>query len=236
VSEEQRPPDPLTILREGDIALKGRLPWASNATFLVDLCHDGHEGVGVYKPRRGERPLWDFPSGLDRREVAAWELSAALGWDLVPPTVIRDGPYGPGSVQWFVSADFEEHYFTLVEDERHHSALRAICAFDLLANNTDRKSGHCLLGEDGRLWAIDHGLCFHADFKLRTVIWDFGGEPVPDELLGGIATIAAGLPAPLAANLDRDEQDALLDRAEALLRSPVFPVDRSGRRYPWPLV
>ena len=235
--EDERPPDPLRLLREGELAVRGRLPWASNATFIVDICLDGHEGVGVYKPRRGERPLWDFPPGLDRREVAAWELSEALGWGVVPPTVIRDGPLGPGSIQWFVEADFEQHYFTLVEDERHHDALRTICAFDLLANNTDRKSGHCLLGLDGRIWAIDNGLCFHEDFKLRTVIWEFGGEPIPPGARRDAADLVGrGLPPSLAELLDRDEQAALLHRAEAMADTAVFPVDHTGRRYPWPLV
>ena len=129
---------------------------------------------------RGERPLWDFPTGLFKREVAAYELSEALGWGLVPRTVLRaEGPLGEGSLQEFVDADFEQHYFTLYEDEQYHDQLRAICAFDLLANNTDRKSGHCLLGRDGRIYAIDNGLSFHHEFKLRTVIWEFGGEPVP---------------------------------------------------------
>ena len=233
----ERPPSPLTLLTDGEGAMRGRLPWASTATFLVDLCLDGHAGVAVYKPRRGERPLWDFPPGLDRREVAAWELSEALGWGLVPPTVLRDdGPLGPGSLQWFVDAQFEEHYFTLLEHPEHHTALRQICVFDLLANNTDRKSGHCLLGEDGRIYAIDHGLCFHADFKLRTVIWDFGGEPVDPELVDAVARIARQVPPAVAPHLDRDERDALCERAAALVDSGVFPIDRSGRRYPWPLV
>ena len=135
------------------------------------------EAKAIYKPVRGERPLWDFPSGLHRREVAAWELSEYLGWHLVPPTIMRDGPFGEGSLQLFVAADFEQHYFTLYEGRADlHDALRRMCAFDLLANNTDRKSGHCLLGLDGRIWGIDHGLCFAEDFKLRTVIWEFGGE------------------------------------------------------------
>src|SRR3954468_13264955 len=175
----------LALLRETELAVQGRMPWSSNATFLVDLC--GTDEHAVYKPFRGERPLWDFPAGLGKREVAAWELSEALGWGLVPPTILRDGPLGPGSVQWFVDADFEQHYFTLLEDEQHHATLRAICAFDIVANNTDRKSGHCLLGEDGRIYAIDNGLAFHEEFKVRTVIWDFGGEPVPEPLLDDLA-------------------------------------------------
>ena len=216
--------------------IRGRLPWASNATFLVDLCLDGQEGAGVYKPHRGERPLWDFPAGLGRREAAAFELSEALGWGLVPPTVVRDGPLGVGSVQWFVEADFEQHYFTLLEHASHHPTLKAIAAFDLIANNTDRKSGHCLLGLDGRIYAIDNGLCFHEEFKLRTVIWDFGGERIDDELVAAIDRIAQRIPPALAQHLDPEEQQAVMRRAGALVRNPVFPVDHTGRRYPWPLV
>jgi uncharacterized repeat protein (TIGR03843 family) len=229
--------DRLELLRHADIGVQGRMPWSSNATFLVDLCLGEEQAQGVYKPFRGERPLWDFPTGLGRREVAAWELSEALGWGLVPPTVLREGPLGEGSVQWFVDADFEQHYFTLLEDERHHPALRRICAFDLVANNTDRKSGHCLLDEDGRIWAIDNGLAFHEEFKVRTVIWEFGGEPVPGDILRDLeALVDDGLPDAFADLLDGHERRAVLSRAEALVRDGVFPVDHSGRRYPWPLV
>ena len=136
------------VLTRGALTVRGRLPWSSNATLLVEAELDGTTTLGVYKPARGERPLWDFPSGLYRRELAAWHLSEALGWGLVPLTVQREeGPYGEGSVQLFVAADFEQHYFTLREDERHHDRLRRICAFDLVANNADRKSGHCLLAD-----------------------------------------------------------------------------------------
>ena len=128
----------------------------------------------VYKPHRGEQSLWDFPDGLYRREVAAYRLSEALGWGLVPPTVLRDdGPFGTGSVQLFLEADYERHYFTLLEDGGREGELEAFCAFDVVANNADRKSGHVLVDADEHLWGIDHGLCFHAQPKLRTVIWDF---------------------------------------------------------------
>ncbi len=173
-------PAPLDLLLRGELTIKGRMPWSSNGTYLAAADARGESVDAVYKPRRGERPLWDFPDGLFKREVAAYELSEALGWDIVPLTVLRsEGPLGEGSLQLFVPADFEQHYFTLYEDEQHHDRLRTICAFDLLANNTDRKSGHCLLGEDGQIYAIDNGLSFHHEFKLRTVIWEFGGEPIP---------------------------------------------------------
>jgi uncharacterized repeat protein (TIGR03843 family) len=226
-----------TVLQNGEVEVLGRMPWSSNATYLCEV-RCGDDAVrAIYKPRRGERPLWDFPSGLDHREVAAYELSEALGWDLVPLTILRDGPLGPGSVQRFVDADFEQHYFTLYEDEAHHDQLRAMCAFDLVGNNTDRKSGHCLLGLDGRIRGIDHGLMFHHEFKLRTVIWEFGGEPVPAPLLEAVDRLAeADLPDRLAGLLDPFERDAVRARARALVRAGCFPIDETGRRYPWPLV
>jgi uncharacterized repeat protein (TIGR03843 family) len=224
------------MLTRGALTIKGRLPWSSNATFLVEATLDGATTLGVYKPERGERPLWDFPRGLHRRELAAWHLSEALGWGLVPLTVPREGPYGEGSIQLFVKADFEQHYFTLREDERHHDRLRRICAFDLVANNADRKSGHCLLGEDGAVYAIDNGLCFHVEPKLRTVIWEFGDEPVPRPLLDDLRRFVAGPPPVLGQLLDADECRAVLKRARALLKTRHFPSETGGRGYPWPLV
>ena len=226
------------VLLRGDLEIKGRMPWSSNGTYLAAAELDGVVVDAVYKPRRGERPLWDFPDGLYKREVAAYELSEALGWGIVPLTILRDdGPLGEGSLQRFVPADFEQHYFTLYEDEQHHDRLRLICAFDLLANNTDRKSGHCLLGEDGTIYAIDNGLSFHAEFKLRTVIWEFGGQPVPAPILDDVARLLDdGLTPPLVALLEPFERDAVLTRARALVREGCFPIDHSGRRYPWPLV
>jgi uncharacterized repeat protein (TIGR03843 family) len=231
------PPEPLDLLTRGEITLKGRMPRSSNATFLVELALDGTTALAVYKPERGERPLWDFPPGLFRREIAAYLLSEALGWGLVPPTAPREGPYGEGSLQIFVSADFRQHYFTLLEQPDHREALQRICLFDLVANNADRKSGHCLWVPGDRIYAIDHGLTFHAEPKLRTVIWDFGQEPIAPTLLEDLRrAIEAGPPDALAALLDADEQRALKRRARGMIRSGHFPVDQSGLRYPWPLV
>jgi uncharacterized repeat protein (TIGR03843 family) len=225
------------VLARGDLTVKGRLPWSSNATFLVEATLDGATTLGVYKPARGERPLWDFPRGLHRRELAAWHLSEALGWGLVPLTVPREGPYGEGSVQLFVAADFEQHYFTLREDARHHDQLKRICAFDLVANNADRKSGHCLLAEDGAIYAIDNGLCFHVEPKLRTVIWEFADEPLPPAILADLQRlVAAPLPPALTELIDADECRALLRRARALVKAGRFPTETGGRGYPWPLV
>ncbi|MDP9453047.1 MAG: SCO1664 family protein [Actinomycetota bacterium] len=234
--QDQRAQATLTLLTEGEVELKGRMPWSTNQTFLVELTRGDEALLGVYKPGRGERPLWDFPGGLYRREVAAWVLSELLGWGLVPETVLRDGPLGEGSVQRFVEADFTQHYFTLYEDPSHHDALRALCVFDILANNTDRKSGHCLLAE-GRIWAIDNGLCFHPSPKVRTVIWEFGGEAIPDDLLADVERLLARLPGGLVALVGPAELAAVTRRAEWLLRTGVFPVpDPLGHCYPWPLV
>jgi len=226
------------LLEQGELSILGRMPWSSNGTFLTEVCREDDGTQAVYKPYRGERPLWDFPDGLFKREVAAYELSEALGWHLVPLTVLRiEAPLGEGSLQQFVDTDFEQHYFTLYEGDEHRDQLQALCVFDLLANSTDRKSGHCLLGADGRIYAIDNGLSFHQEFKLRTVIWEFGGEPIPAPLLDDVSRFAEdGLPDPLAALLDPFERDALLTRARAVVRDATFPIDHSGRRYPWPLV
>ena len=232
--------DALTILAEGRVELRGRLPWSSNATFLVTLAHDGAIVPAVYKPRRGERPLWDFPEGLYLREVAAYRLSQELGWGIVPETVARDdAPLGPGSLQRFVPADFSQHYFTLLEQPDRHDALRTIATFDLVANNADRKSGHCLLGDDGRVWAIDNGLCFHAAPNLRTVIWEFSGQAVPARLLQDVERVAATVEhlAGLEELLQPAEIAALARRATMLVRRGVFPDPGvSHRAYPWPLV
>jgi len=229
--------DALAVLREGEIEVLGRMPWSSNATFLVTLHAGDVQARAVYKPGRGERPLWDFPSGLYRREVAAYELSEAMDLHLVPPTVLRDGPLGQGSVQWFVEADFKEHYFSLHETRPElHDQFRAFAVFDYVANNTDRKSGHCLVDRDGRVWGIDNGLCFAAEFKLRTVIWEFGGEPIPTDLRERLVPLTHDVPLRVGALLEDDEVAAISERAADLLRAGVLPMDRSGRRYPWPLV
>lgn len=232
--------DALTVLAEGQVELRGRLPWSSNATFLAQVCHGGTTIPAVYKPGRGERPLWDFPEGLFLREVAAYLLSEELGWGIVPETVARaDAPLGPGSLQRFVPADFSEHYFTLFEHPEHHEALEAIAAFDLLANNADRKSGHCLLGDDGRIWGIDNGLCFHVEPNLRTVIWEFSGRPLPARLLSDIERVAGTVAQckGLDELLDSDELAALSRRAKRVAELGTFPDPGAPRRsYPWPLV
>lgn len=232
-------PDPLAFLAHAEPEIEGRMPWSSNGTFLVTMrCGSDPEveQQAIYKPVRGERPLWDFEPGLHRRERAMFLLSEHLGIDVVPPTVVRDGPLGEGSFQWYVDADHAEHYFTIFEQhESLHDQLREIAVLDILANNTDRKSGHCLLAAD-RVWAIDNGLCFSAPYKLRTVIWEFAGESIDDALLDRIAPLVERVPIDVAALLDDDEIEAIRHRATALVTQRVFPHDETGRRYPWPLV
>jgi uncharacterized repeat protein (TIGR03843 family) len=228
----------LTLLTEGRVELLGRIPRSSNETFLVEVSCGNDSAHAVYKPEAGERPLLDFEPGLYRRERAAYLLSESLKWGLVPLTVIREeAPLGVGSLQWFIECDFGEHYFTLYADApATHRDLARIAVFDYVSNNTDRKSGHVLRGHDGRVWGIDHGLCFSAAFKLRTVIWDFAGDPIPEALLQDIAPLAEATPPEVAELLDDDEVSALQHRVQRLLRTAVLPVDRTGMRYPWPLV
>jgi uncharacterized repeat protein (TIGR03843 family) len=234
--------DPIQHLLRGEISVEGRMPYSSNATFLVHVEHGGSSHPAIYKPMRGERPLWDFEPGLHRREVAAYLLSEALGIGVVPPTVLRDGPLGEGSVQWFVTADHRQHYFTIHEQHPElHDQLRAMALLDIIANNTDRKSGHCLLvpaTEDSAasVWGIDQGLCFAPEYKLRTVIWEFGGEPISDALLEAVSKLCARVPLEIAALLNDAEVAAIQGRAAWCVKERVFPTDPSGRRYPWPLI
>ena len=226
------------LLRTGDMEVLGLMPWSSNGTYLVQLRSADHHAPAIYKPERGEQPLWDFPGHLWKREVAAFELSEQMGFVLVPTTVERRvAPMGEGSVQAFVPAQFSEHYFTLRERDELGTQLRRLCAFDLVANSADRKGGHCLIDLAGRIWAIDNGLTFHEEFKVRTVLWDFSGERIPSEVADAVAGVLdAGLSAPLRAMLTDSEADAVLDRARAVLAGGHFPHDPTGRRYPWPLV
>ncbi len=225
------------LLTHGDLEILGRMPWSSNATFLADICHEGELVQAVYKPLRGERPLWDFPSGLHKREVATYRLAKAIGWRIIPPTVLREGPLGVGSLQLFVPCDFERHYFDFLEDEANHHTLQRFCAFDVLANSTDRKGGHILVDAEGDLWGSDNGLTFHTEFKLRTVVWDWAGEPMPADIREDVQSfLETGVPDEVSELLDAFELDALLTRARALVREGHFPTDPSGRRFPWPLV
>ncbi len=228
------------VLREGAVEVIGRMPWSSNATFMTHVHHELGALLAIYKPQRGERPLWDFPQGtLCLREVAAGALSDLLGWALVPDTVLRDDlPNGLGSLQRFVDHDPEEHYFTLLE--AHVDEFRRFAAFDIVANNTDRKGGHLLRSDDGRVFGIDHGVCFHQQWKVRTVIWEFGGEAIADDVLTDLACARDRLIAtetPLDELLAPGELSATIARLERLLTTGRYPVaDDDYRNYPWPLV
>jgi len=228
----------LELLTSAEVDIEGRMPWSSNATFRVSLLVDGVEqGKAIYKPLAGERPLWDFEPGLHRREFAAFRLSEAMGLQLVPPTVLRDGPLGEGSLQWYVDADHEQHYFTLYESRPDlHARLRDFAMFDIVANNTDRKSGHVLIDASESLWGIDHGLCFAEDFKLRTVVWEFGGESLAEHWIEPLQRVAQRPPADVAELLSPPEVEAMCLRAADLLHHGRLPKDPTGRRYPWPLV
>jgi uncharacterized repeat protein (TIGR03843 family) len=244
--EEKAPLDKefiLEALRKGRFDLQGQFLSGSNYTFLADLSYEDLEFQVVYKPVRGEQPLWDFPHGsLARREVAAYVLSEALGWDFVPPTILRkDGPLGAGSLQQYVDHDPNDHYFNFEDKDRRR--LRSVAVFDLLLNNADRKGGHILRDATDHLWLIDHGLCFHAEDKLRTVVWDFSGEEIPKEIMGCVATLMDQLKegTPLHTELLRylraGEVTALLARSRRLCESGRFPSPPASRRsYPWPPV
>jgi hypothetical protein len=218
------------------------LPSGSNYVFVLALQDEEcGPGAAVYKPKRGESPLWDYPGGtLYRRERAAYLLSEALGWGIVPPTIIRDGPHGVGMVQLHIEHRPREHFFTMRESRADD--LRRFAAFDVIANNGDRKGGHCLLGPDGRLWGIDHGLTFHHQGKLRTVIWDYVGEPLPENLRADIEALLRKLEcggpavAEIDGLLDRKERRALRARTELLLQAGVFPDPPPWRPVPWPAI
>jgi len=233
----------LHALQHGEITIKGEFVWGSNYTFLAEVSFNGEKIMSVYKPSRGERPLWDFPSAsLARREAAAYIVSEALGWELVPPTVYRrDAPIGPGSLQLYIDHDPEVHYFNLKEADRQR--LRPVALFDILVNNADRKGSHLLFDANHHLWLIDHGICFHEEDKLRTVIWDFVGEPIPGSLMDDLRRLHQAL-APgtslfeqLQALLVPEEVDALCARLEHLILLGRFPkAEPDERSLPWPLV
>jgi len=248
----------LSVLENGEITLKGKFLWGSNYTFLAEVEQEGQVLQAVYKPSRGERPLWDFPTAsLAHREAAAYLVSEALGLHMVPETVYRKrAPVGPGSLQRFIEHDPEYHYFNFSEED--HQRLRPVAVFDLVINNADRKGGHVLFDPSGNIWLIDHGICFHVEDKLRTVIWDFAGEPIPADLKKALEALhrqlqpgqgtelvgklpVAKTPASLTLieslrkHLSAGEVKAMAARTRQLLDRGTFPNPVPERRpYPWP--
>lgn len=228
------------ILRSGEVELSGLLPFSSNYVFLVRVT--GAEGSvhAVYKPARGERPLWDFPHGtLAGREVAAFLVSEAGGFGIVPPTVMRDDlPHGPGSLQLFIDHDPQRHYFVLIHERERD--MPNIAAFDVIINNADRKAGHVIEDEAGRLWGVDHGLSFNIEPKLRTVIWAFAGEPLPVEIRQRSEMLRdafrSGLSDDLSPLLSPSEIEETKARVEMLLAEDRFPEPQGPFHMPWPLV
>jgi hypothetical protein len=246
--ERPREPDGVTALAEQDVLpllerseleILGLLPRSSNYTFLA-RAKEADDLLVVYKPRAGEAPLWDFPEGtLCQCEVAAYVVSKTIGWPAVPPTVLREGPEGPGSVQLFVPFDPDQHYFTLAETRPDD--FRTVAAFDAVVNNGDRKAGHCLLAEDGGIFVVDHGVCFHQAPKLRSVIWEFAGEPLDGHVVEGLRRLldaldGSELGAALRPLLSPAEIGAVQARTERLLRGRAYPRPGPGRPYPWPVV
>jgi uncharacterized repeat protein (TIGR03843 family) len=222
-------------LQHGGLELKGQFMLGSNYTFLVEVTHEGKTIPAVYKPSRGEQPLWDFPdNSLAQREVAAYLVSESLGFHFVPFTTLReDGPYGAGSIQQYIDYDPDYHYFNFSEDDK--GLLKPVVLFDLLVNNADRKGGHVFFENDThKLFAIDHGICFHEADKLRTVLWDFGGQKIPDDLLSRL-TLSPSLLADLERYLSPREITALCARADSILKKRTFPRQPHDRRaMPWP--
>lgn len=236
------PNDPLALRFVADAVIGDGwlMPNASNYTFLVELGLGNLNGYGIYKPQKGETPLWDFPEGsLYQRERAAYLVSELLDWNIVPPTVEREGILGVGSLQLFVPHNADSNYFTIDGDVV--STMWKVAVFDVVVNNADRKASHCFQGQDGNIWCIDHGLTFHNDHKLRTVVWDFAGEEIPDSLLRDLNKLIQtvgnwelskddqlGLP------ISEEEVRALSARVKMLLSRPIMPHPLSRRDLPWP--
>lgn len=234
--------DATTLLRGGQMKILQLMPWSSNYTFLVEISQAEKNTLAIYKPRRGERPLWDFPNGtLYQREVAAFVVSNALNLNIVPPTVVRQGEHGIGMVQLFIEHDPEEHFFTFRDPWPEE--LTRMALLDALINNADRKGGHCLRDKQGHIWGIDHGICFHEEYKLRTVIWEPAGQPIPTTLLNHLCTLQHALQQHAAPHntlshlLSATELAALKQRLATLIEAKHFPVPPPGERHiPWPLV
>jgi uncharacterized repeat protein (TIGR03843 family) len=232
----------LTALECGTLYVEGMMPWSSNYTFLGTVEYDDLKLSAVYKPCRGERPLWDFDQGsLCRREVAAYQVSRALGgWPAIPPTVLGNGPHGHGSIQLFIVSDYDVHYFTLQDDPRYEKDFQQLALFDYIVNNADLKGGHCLLDFNDKLWGIDHGLTFHTDYKLRTVIWNHAHQKIPGDLYNDLRTFQqnfipdAEIYQTLESLISRREIEQFCLRVQKLLKPGRFPEPFGMRDYPYP--
>ncbi|MER7919004.1 MULTISPECIES: SCO1664 family protein [unclassified Streptomyces] len=259
-------PGAAELLARGELTVRGRIRDASNAALFCTVAQDGREAGCVYKPVAGERPLWDFPDGtLAAREVAAYEVSEATGWGLVPPTVLRDGPYGEGMCQLWIEVSPEPELLALVDGEEPEPGwkaiglaevgegrtallvhadderLRRLAVLDAVINNADRKGGHLLPTADGRLYGIDHGVTFNAEDKLRTLLWGWAGEPLTAEAVGVLKRLGDALDGDLGARLapliTAAELDATRARVAALLASGVHPEPGGDwPAIPWPPV
>lgn len=231
----------IPVLLQGEMELEGLMPWSSNYTFLAAIQATATEQLlSVYKPGDGERPLWDFPDKtLCNREFASYLISQVLGWPNIPPTVLRNGPHGVGSVQLFIDAEYEAHYFNMKNVPTFTADFMNMALFDFIVNNADRKGGHCLKGRDGTIWAIDHGLTFHPDPKLRTVIWDYSDEPIPAPQIDDLSRLKnlleeSELSGVMAGLITKPEIDAFKSRIGRLVTTGQFPPLKPGRNVPYP--
>ncbi len=234
----------LEVMEQGEVDTEhGILRWSSNYAFLVTIRLGADAVNAVYKPQRGDRPLWDFPDGtLCYRETAAFITSKEICWEVVPPTVLREGPRGIGSFQYFIDHDPQVNYFSF--DETMLPQLKRMALFDYVVNNADRKGGHCLVDGQGHVWGIDHGITFNSSPKLRTVVWEFAGEPIDDDLLGDIERLCEQVDnqkttyrQELNQLITEREIHAFQHRIQNLLKSRKYPQPGpGGPNYPWPPV
>lgn len=237
---KQTEEEAMTMLESAEVRGLKLMPTGSNYTFMAMLCNPetGKEYATVYKPVRGRAPLWDFPNGtLYQRECAAYVVCRALGWSFIPPTVIRDGPHGIGTMQLFIDTDESRNLYDFRDE--HEFEIQRITIFDLITNNADRKPSHFLLGMDGFVWGIDHGLCFNSVPKLRTVVWDYAGMDIPEDIAQDLQELATNhvktkkLEAQLNQMLDPSEVEIFFKRLESLAQNPRFPQLNSRRQVPW---
>ncbi|MFL2639982.1 MAG: SCO1664 family protein [Dehalococcoidia bacterium] len=227
------------ILEQGDFLDVKEIYDGTNRVFDTLIGTPAENVRAIYKPKSGEAPLYDFPRGtLFQREHASYLVSEALSWDIVPTTTIRTGPYGIGSVQEYIDHDSNSTYIEL--KKTHEYRLQEFAVFDIITNNADRKGTHFLLDQNDQIWGIDHGLTFSTDYKLRTVVWDFIGDSIPDKIIRDLKTIderistGSSLFSSINQLIDKDELAALKDRISLLIDLQIFPFPGSGRNVPWP--